>query len=238
MWPPRPTAIPRILPFDARYALSEKKARMGKSEILALLRSDFSNEALYLLMKGLARSPEQQHMAIERVSTLLMEHDIHAPEVRQFLEEKVQSLDDSVSVAAAKLAQLSRQDFDWWDEQYRNIAMECLQDGKIPILISAATLIGLSHFLRVLNRLGMFYLLVLDWIEDDFQLYSGYRFLYGEKGGVHVELLEKIPHFCRNVLVIDDTIHTGAHLAKTLRHLHVCGSGEVPTRVICHVTPC
>src|SRR5690349_18423321 len=77
----KPTPDMKILPSDVRYALQYGQALLGKNEIEALVLNNFPTEAMYLTLKGLKESPEEQKSLLEKyVSSVLNKNNINNPQ--------------------------------------------------------------------------------------------------------------------------------------------------------------
>ncbi len=111
-----------MLPFDVRYALQHREAKLGKSELIALAENRLEHESLYLLLKSVSRNPSLQRILLEQTVAFFHEHPAleTSPNVfTDFLRETISKLPESTEVPSEKLAQLSRQGFDTWHEWYK-----------------------------------------------------------------------------------------------------------------------
>ena len=201
-----------VLPWDVRYALTNRKAQLNPQEIQALARNGFLNEAVYLVIKACVFDPGLQF----EVLSVFVETVGHVPYANDHRQQTLYAMQEFVlssarrlpadrTVAAGKLAQLSRQGFEYWDELYRGCVLRCMCDTRQTYLIGHATFVGLAGFVQAFVRLGKeLRILIPEFATDDTVATCGYAV------GDHVTTLPKdFPRTCESV-IIDDMQHTGA----------------------------
>lgn len=221
----------RILPDSVRYALRYRSAKLGKEELRGLCGQGFENETIYLLVKRLVAQPDALQPFLEGLIDLLQESQ-PSGSLREYLMRTINGLTGVVAIPSAKLAQLSRQDFDAWDERYLELSAEYRNVGSVPVFVSSATLIGFVHFVR---NLRSFYVLELGWVRDERNPYCGY--LVRPHARQKVRFVAKEESFPKGAVIIDDTIRRGAHLAEALAFWESHGDPRVPVRILCDARP-
>lgn len=136
----------RILPWDVRYALQHRDARLVGDDIETLASNGFGRLAFYMAMKAMADHPEEQI------------------KMAQVLENKGFDLDevgaDDVSIASEhlrrhkktvngmKLGQIFRHGPSQWQRRYDNAAernAEAIGNSSI-VLVAHSTLVGIDSF--------------------------------------------------------------------------------------------
>lgn len=110
----------RILPSDVRYALQYKEGELTVFEVLDLVENGFEQEALYLILKSSASTPELQRRFIEQIVTLVLtsENTVINESLRSNLRSMLTQLSPDSTVDAHKVGVLSRQGFDAWHDLY------------------------------------------------------------------------------------------------------------------------
>lgn len=221
-----------LYPEEVRYALSYKGAKMGKSEIQALV-ARFPTEALYLVTKAYADDRETLQAYLEELTRLFVYPDFSGDDLRAILQRYLDLLPSETVVSGAKLSQLSRSGTATWQQAFRNIAQKCytLDASALPCLIAWTTMIGYRHFVEIYSQRkhGRITLLVPGWLLDPNEQIMGYEVilepaptvilqqknmcLFGNWACKQAECLFQ-HRYCGNTFFIDDTIHTGATARK------------------------
>lgn len=208
----------RILPPTIRYALQYGEALVGKNEIKNLNDTDyFENEVLYLTIKGLEEKPEEQKILLERYldyilnKTNIKEKDREVS--RNIINESLKDL-DSVSVKASKLAQLSRQGFDLWQEKFQKKAEELSEDKRNVFLVANSMFLGLGSFVDQFSKKNKaLNIITPKWIDEGTHI-IGYTISF-ENGKASVDfLLRSYDGDQAGTVFVDDTMKSGKLFAK------------------------
>lgn len=203
----------RVLPSDIRFALQYREARLTNENILDLNRNGFENEALYLLMKATESDPKQQLQFMSDLVGELTQKEgregvVSASlkdQVKNFLNHAITQLPQDTIVLGGKLAQLSRQGFEHWENLYVQAAERHARSTASTFLVGHATFIGLASFIDSHTKAGKpLQILIPPFINDPSSDICGYRIQ-----DQSVQTLKK--DFPRDLpaVVIDDTRKTG-----------------------------
>ena len=201
--------VERVLPSDVRYALQYREARLRASEISDLAKNGFENEALYLSLKVAVVDPELQLSLMQN----LFEDLAHVKSsekaatqkiLQSFVLRELNRLPREFTVHAGKLAQLSRQGFNFWHKIYRECAKKNAMSPAQTYLVGHAPFIGLVPFIQEYARTGKeLRIFIPDFIQNPESPICGYRIV------TDVEFLSKEFNRTKDAVVIDDTRHTG-----------------------------
>lgn len=199
-----------ILPEDVRYALQYKNSLLNKQEIESLIRNNFENEALYLILKSLVDNPERHKAFLEKYvnSVLGSTNDKEGLDMtlQQVLRDELnKDTSNDISVQAGKLAQLSRQGFDLWQERLKSTSADLSEDEHNIFLIAHAMLIGLKQFIEAFSKQKKDLNIILPvWLENE---NIGYHIVFKE-GKAEIEWLQgSFNHI--DPLLVDDTQNSG-----------------------------
>lgn len=217
-----------LYPETVRYALSHKGAKMGKAEIRALV-DRFTYEAMYLVVKVLAKDREDQRRFLADLTVLFLDPEYHEGKLRDLLLGYIDQMPDDAEAAGAKLAQLNRSGSSRWQDAFRQLAENTFAENPtgLPCLIAHTTLLGYQHFVQVYGqkRNAKLMILVPDWMIDPDEELMGYEVSLGDKPGVTLQPKDECligswacmksecrfhHRFCGSAVFIDDTINTGA----------------------------
>lgn len=206
---PRTPAAPseRLLPSDVRYALKYREANLNPSEVLDLARNGFEREGLYLALKGLKDDPDAQLEALGRIAARASDTDrpVSLEDIGSEIERIAPALPKDVAVAGMKLAQLSRQGFEFWHERYRDSAERYAADPDATFIVGHSMFVGLADFVAAHAKAGKrLHVLMPDFIEEPGSTHAGYRI----EGGT-ASFLEKDFERGAHAIVIDDVLNTG-----------------------------
>ena len=223
----------RVLPFDIRYALEHKACVLNKTDLETLAKSNFENEAFYLLLKSLRKNPNKQKALLQKFMTIWAGSDTHQEEVtkdvlRKFITETLEDMNE-VKVEGGKLSQLSHQGFDLWQEKLKYLAWELSNDERNIFIVAHTMFIGLPSFIQAfLKKKKTLNILVPEWIENE---NVGYVITFNENK-ITVNWLR--PPFDNKTgsMVVDDTKNTGKILKQIREFLIKGGSQEPEIQVI------
>ena len=218
----------RMLPFDVRYALQYKGARMGKSEIRALADSGFDSESLYLVLRILRKNQEAQREFLTNIITAFRRTDNGGS--AEVIKHRLNLLDEDAGTLGTKVAQINRQGPELWQSAFGELATSCKDGNLQPFLIGNAALTGIKPFVRNFDRSDSpIYVLMPDQIEADSPTVGFQIDLSGDE--VQVGYLAR--DFLRpdGAMLIDDTIRSGEHMRDMLRfwgHEHAQEQCPIP----------
>lgn len=223
-----------LYPESVRYALAHHEARLGKSELAALV-DRFVYETVYLVTKALAFAPERQRLYLENLTQFYSQPSYHLDDLRDRLNTEIKALPEDTQLAGAKLLQISRAGSDHWQTAFQHLAEQTYQDDNrvLPCIVAYTPMIGYHHFVRVFgqNALCKMQLLVPEWMLNPAEERMGYEItlgaaptvqpqtkhacLYGSWRCLHTKCSMK-HRFCEDAIFIDDTINTST-TANNLR---------------------
>lgn len=221
----------RILPFDVRYALQYKEGMLDSREIEDLLNNHFINEATYLTSKVLVSDPEKHKEFLEKYANCILNKNnlINKKEVLKELIIQVLKNNDNVSVKGGKIAQLSRQGFDFWQEKYKLLSAEMSKENREVFLLAHSTFVGLDSFLKAFSEKHKdLNILIPEWENDE---NFGYRISFSEDK-INVQYLQGLIEDKTGSILIDDTQNTGNTIGKAKSKLQERGLTKIETRVI------
>ena len=200
----------RLLPYDVRYALQYREAKLGTGEILDLARNGFSFEGIYVFLKAAERDPELQRSLLENISGGL--EDLPQKDVahtkdfsRRFIEENISRLPADTSIPAEKLAQYSRQGFDLWEQKMTEKAQEAAKRDNPSFVVGHSMFVGLPAFMRShADARKPLHILLPSYIKSAERTMSGY--IVEPRS---VRFLDKGFSRIADSIVMDDTKQTG-----------------------------
>ncbi|OGI66320.1 hypothetical protein A3A95_01685 [Candidatus Nomurabacteria bacterium RIFCSPLOWO2_01_FULL_39_18] len=215
----------KILPSDIRYALQYKKSLLNRIDIETLVRNNFENEALYLTFKSLTENPEQHRTLLEKCISCVLESGNDTKTQKNTLQKLIlEALGNrnDIQVKGGKLAQLSRQGFDLWQDKFKLVASQLSDDDRNVFLVTNPMLIGLSSFVQAFSEKNKTLNIVVPaWLEKE---NMGYVVTFAG-GKMNVEWLRK-PFDKRDLVIIDDTRNTGDTLERIRDYFVKNGSQE------------
>lgn len=196
----------KILPESVRYALLHKNAKFGFDEINILAKSGFESQAAYLLIKAVADDPAAQRRILSQYVKLILDNNDERISVAiQFLiDENQDLLQVSQTVDAMKIAQLSRQGFDFWNKLYSaSSAFLSNNVEKETFLIGHSTLVGLPSFVRDFEKNAQKLHILIPNLLNESNTMCGYSISDG-----NVDFIES--NFVRpEAILVDDVLNTG-----------------------------
>jgi hypothetical protein len=207
----------KILPSDVRYALQYKEALLNKDEIEQLNENHFETEAFYMTIKGLQENPEvQKELLGKYIKHELSNKDNEEEskiELRNLLKEYIKELGES-SVKGGKLAQLSRQGFDFWQDRFKSKAEELSKDKRNVFLVANAMMLGLSHFIREFKKENKsFNIIIPDWLKQGAHT-IGYSIDFEDKENI-IDFLKRSDDKNEALAVlVDDATNSGSVFNK------------------------
>lgn len=202
-----------ILPFDVRYALQYKGGILNQTEIKILAENNFENEACFLFLKSLRDDPLKHKEFLQKYCDIIIEQTEENTKsfLRELIIKTLAEKQNDVKIEAGKLAQLSRQDFDWWRIKFKSLAYKLSESEKNIFLIAHTTLMGLPYFLKAFQtRNKNLYIIVPQWENNKI----GYSINFTEKNKVilHWFFLPSEKNIA--CVLVDDTQNTGETLKK------------------------
>lgn len=243
-----------LYPESVRYALAHNAAQLGKSEIQALV-DHFTYEAVYLVTKGLAFTPEIQRQYLEGLTRIYAQPDYHSDDLRKFLYHQIESLPDDIHLAGTKLLQINRAGSDHWQTAFHDLAERCYRDDHhaLPCIVAYTPMLGYHHFVRAFSRnsLGKLQLLISEWMINPNDERMGYEITLGNTVTVHSQLKHECLYsarvclhtecpmkhrFCEDAIFIDDTINSGTTSNKLRSFWHSAYGLLVPNERIRVIT--
>jgi len=222
----------RNLPSDVRYALQYRQARIGTAELRDLINNRFEREALYLTLKAHAENPEVQRSLIEELAKLVQPTESGDTPTEQemrngiaaIVEHGIEELPAEPEIKGAKLAQLSRQGFDFWQQRHAKAAEKYAVDPDDTFLVGHSMFVGLSEYMSAHAKQGKpLHLLIPAIFTDDSKDICGYRI----EGG-SVEDLPKDFERDTHAVVIDDVSNTGDTRRSIEAFWSAGGAHELP----------
>jgi hypoxanthine-guanine phosphoribosyltransferase len=207
----------KILPQDVRYALAHNQAQMGKNEIEALVLSNFENEAVYLALKSLQHDPVAQKNFLEKYVNFYLHKSGDQKADRDRLESMVKEAlgsEKDIAVEGDKLAQVSRQGFELWQEKLSSLAKELSADHRDVYLVAHSMMLGLGSFSEEFSKNNKkLNIIIPSWIEKEGE-HLGYSVNFKKDKG-DVQFMDNIPKESKdNAVLVDDVIRTGQSLEK------------------------
>lgn len=225
----------KILPSDVRYALQYKEALLNKDEIEQLNENHFETEAFYMTIKGLQENPEVQKELLEKyIKNEITNKDSEKESknaLQNLLKEYIKELGES-SVKGGKLAQLSRQGFEFWQERFENKAKELSKDKRNVFLVANAMMLGLSHFVKEFKKENKpLNIIIPDWLKQGAHT-IGYS--------VNLEDKENLVDFLKRsddknealAVLVDDATNSGSVFNKIKKYWEDNGLKEPETVAI------
>jgi hypothetical protein len=228
----KPKVDMRILPSDVRYALKYKEAILTKSEIEDLNMNHFENEALYLTVKGLQDKPEEQRILLEKYIL----HTLNKTGTKDIDKKVLQSIisdslkgNDSITVQGEKIAQISRQGFDFWQEKFKNKARELSEDKRNVFLVANAMILGLSPFVEEFSKKGKtLHIIIPKWIDEGAHT-IGYAVKFEGKEPKVEFLLKNTDKDQALAVLVDDATNSGTVFEKIKNYWKKNGLQEPDT---------
>ena len=205
-------SIQRILPWDVRVAI-RYGVKLDPSHIESLLNSGFINESIYLTTKALGNDKEKQLTFLSELTDQIVQDPKNLRAAKQVIDKAIKTIDKSYAVNGTKLAQVSRQGFDFWDKKFEELSSDEVQIDSTPILIAYASLIGIRHFIVDPDGTARrtFMIMVPDYIQDNKEQICVYIITPTNPKGERVSYLPKNFQRPDNYLFIDDAVRTGKH---------------------------
>ena len=185
--PSATTDCAQILPFDVRYALEYRGAKLGVEEIRALTNDAFLEVGGYLVAKALRDDPDTHHAFLSRYMAALR---VGRQESLDAVEKALGDMSSTTQVEGAKVAQLNRQGLPMWREEYRRVVKDLHDQNRHPALLAHSTFIGLPEFLATqhFDKDGKgFDVLVPEWFEQE---RVGYSVRPSDEGRVDLRFLQ------------------------------------------------
>lgn len=219
----------KILPGDVRYALQYGDALMGKKEIEVLAMSNFENEAVYLVFKGLETNPDAQKEFLEKYVSFVLNKSEDRRNNRDALNKLITEIvkkSDKLSVKGGKLAQISRQGFDLWQEKFKSLAQELSKDKRNVFFIANSMMLGLEKFIEEFSKNNKKLNILIPTKMTGENNNIGYSINFNDKEA-EVEYFENMGPQKENSLFVDDTLHTGQVLNK-LKEFWVKDGSSMP----------
>lgn len=205
--------IEKLLPESIRYALRYGEGKIHKEDVETLNHSHFIPEASYMTAKLLTTFDEKAYQQyLSELISLFVQKEID----QTILQKQNQNLNDTtlknipktIEVSAMKLAQISRQGFDLWQEKYKELAHELVSTDQELFLTLNSTIIGLKHFTEEYGKNNKpISFIVPEFIEGGKDI-IGFMCEFKTDG---VVLKEISKDFIRpdNAIIIDDVKNTG-----------------------------
>jgi len=202
------------LPADIRYALQYKGAELNAEDVITMLSPEFEGLGIYLGLKMLDQFPTDEHQPkMESLCNILLEEGYSSAGklLTNIIAERRETLR---GVLGTKAAQIARGGFGLYEKKFEQIAIDLMAQGKLPIIVAYAGLIGLKPFLDQLENGKSF--LILDPKKTDNEFF-GYLVYRGESQieltPLNQEILKRTTE-SRKCVIIDDTRNTGATTEK------------------------
>ncbi len=217
----------KILPSDVRYALEYKEGILNKDDLEVLAMSNFEIEAMYLTLKGIKNNPEQHKILLEKyVSSIFSTKDntgINKKDIRDITVKEIEH-NPSIEVDAVKLAQISRQGFDFWQEKFKDLADKLSNEKRNVFLLAHATILGLEHFVKSFSEKNKtLNIIVPSWVKDKSDI-IGYSIKFDSQKS-NVQLLHDT-FDKENAVLVDDTLNTGNTTDEIKKYFKESGSQE------------
>lgn len=199
----------KILPSDIRYALKYAQGHIKPIDIETLNHSHFISEATYVLTKGLSGNLERHASYLKELVTLYKEKTENVKnQVIELNDQYINSLPKDQEIDALKLAQISRQGFDLWQEKYKETAERLAQERKSIFLLANSTIIGLEHFVKAFARINKELNIIFpEYIEKKLET-IGYSYSF-EENQVSTSNINRDFDRPEDAVILDDTRNTG-----------------------------
>jgi hypothetical protein len=203
-----PAETNRMLPFDVRYAMQYKEAKLGPSEILDLANNRLEHEGLYLLLKAVSTSLDKQVELLDALVQTVkdVEENTSVDEVLQaFVKQHVPDLPTDATADSMKLAQYSRQGFELWRSKFAETARLAAERDNPTYLVGHSMFMGLAEYVIEHAKVNKpLHILMPHLVEDADNSFCGYAIIDND-----TLLLAK--DFVResNAIITDDVRNTG-----------------------------
>lgn len=196
-----PEPLIRLLPPSVIYALGNEKGMLKKEHLVPLLDYRFYNEVsyLYLRLQSQYLNPQEMAEEIKHLSNAILSKDNDY--FKKVMYSKLEMLGSKATIGV-KLAQLSRQGFEFWYELYEKKTQEYLNNKTVPTILAYAPLIGIRSFVK-LNR---FNIIDLKLIASGSEIIGYKVFILESK--TRVDFMYR--HEKHYGVFLDDTKKTGA----------------------------
>lgn len=210
------TKYEKILPEATRYALANNAGNFNKEDIEVLLNNNFENEAFYLSSKALSVDPIIHKEFIEKcLSNFLNKDNVdilkNKQDLKNIVENDLKKIDDC-NIKAVKLAQVSRQGFEFWQERFKEVSKELSENEKQIYLLAHTTLLGLRSFAEYFSEKNKdLNILIPEWINENKEN-IGYKINFENKNA-KVNFLDRSSEK-NGSIIVDDTIKTGETFNK------------------------
>lgn len=200
--------IEKILPESVRYALAHNEAKVGRDTIEILNNNHFTPEASYLLTKLLETNEDMRFKYISALVEAYSQSNQENLRAQKITEEFLKDISNEREVDAMKLAQLSRQGFEFWQEQYQQKAKELSQKDEDTFLLANSTIIGLKPIVQEFyNKKKSFGIIFPKNILDDSTI-LGYEYIFENTAYKPILIGRNTDNFTKCVL-LDDVENTG-----------------------------
>lgn len=199
----------KILPSDIRYALKYAQGLIKPADIETLNHSHFVPEATYVLTKGLASNEEQHFNYLKELVTLYKEQaETVKNQILELNDVYLKSIPKDQEIDALKLAQISRQGFDLWQEKYKEIAERLIKEDKSLFLLANSTIVGLEHFVKAFAKAQKELNIIFpEYIEKNLET-IGYSYSFKEQKITSSKITRDFDR-PENAVILDDTKNTG-----------------------------
>lgn len=203
----------KILPSDVRYALEYKEGKLNKDDLEVLVMSNFEDEAFYLTLKSLTNNKEEHKNLLRKYISNIINLDHGGVEYKKCIQDIVNEeldLNKNLEVDGVKLAQISRQGFDTWQDKFKTLSNELSKSDKNVFLVAHSTILGLHSFLKNFAKEEKdLNIIVPSWFKDKC---VGYNISFSEGKTVMNDLHNDFNKI--NTIAVDDTVNTGSTIDK------------------------
>lgn len=222
----------KILPSDVRYALQYKEGLLNKEDVKILAESNFLNEATYLTFKSLIDDKEKHKELLEKfVNCILNENSlVDKKEIQKELVVKtLQKQEGEIAVKGNKLAQLSRQGFDLWQEKFKELSQRLSIDERNVYVLAHSTFVGLHSFIKEFaEKKKDLNILVPEWEGGE---NFGYNISFSE-GKITISWLHGKLTNDKDSVLVDDTKNTGNTIEQSREFLAKQGLKNIEVIVL------
>jgi hypothetical protein len=198
----------RMLPFDVRYAMQYREAKLGPSEILDLANNRLEHEGLYVLLKAASTSLDKQAALLNAlVQTVInTEENNSIDEVLQtFIKQHISELPTDAAADSMKLAQYSRQGFELWRSKFLEAARLAAGRKNPTYLVGHSMFMGLTEFITEHAKVKKpLHVLMPHLIEDSDNSFCGYVIIDNDTLLLGKDFIRE-----NGAIIIDDVRNTG-----------------------------
>ncbi len=211
-------AVPSIepnMPPTVQYALQYKEGKVGRPEVESLINNNFTDLSTYILLKGLNSEPEKQQAFLEEFVDLTCAEKPDKEKLKDLQRSTLQQgFNSETQVKGAKIAQITRQGVNLWEQKFREIADELKTEtiDAVPVYMAYAGTLGLRQGIETFKNTDRKVMIMIpDWIKEESMDKSGYEIdLRAEKGN-RVKFVGKDFTRPEKFVFIDDTRRNGVH---------------------------